>query len=206
MIDETHNDEQMIDVSADAPAEKPVREPHPLTKRDARGLFLKGSRTHTKGRPKGKHNPTTLNFIRLKEEASKHGPRVYELLKEKIEAGEPWAFQIYYRYLYSVPKYYNEKHVVIPSCDRSVDGQLRRLLDTLPDFDEITQEELMDRVRLLFVAKTQGALEQLNAYVPVSKEDLQLKVDMIKLLVEQAKVSEKAKAIIEKEEDDDEGV
>jgi hypothetical protein len=141
--------------------------------------FVKGYTGGTGGRPKGRYSDITLSFIKLKKIASTRADEAFNMLWSAMERGESWAFQIYYKELYTLPKNIDEKTVIIPDTDKSLDGQIETLTSILPEFDELTHDESLHRLKVLTAVKGNDVLVKQNDEIRESRETLLEKVELI---------------------------
>jgi hypothetical protein len=155
----------------------------PLVKKSSKRMgnpaFVKGHKSPSKGRPKGRYSDMTMNFIKLKKIASTRSEEAFEILWEAMKRDEPWAHQIYFRELYSLPKGMDEKRVVITNKETSLDGQIEVLVSTLPEFDEITHDESLNRLKVLNAVKGNEVLSEQTEEIKETRESLLEKVDLI---------------------------
>jgi hypothetical protein len=140
--------------------------------------FVKGHTLAT-GRPKGRYNDMTLNFMKLKNIASNKAEEAFEILWDAMKRDEPWAHQIYFKELYSLPKHVDEKRVIITNKETSIDGQIEVLTSILPEFDEVTHDESLDRLKVLNAVKGNEVLNEQTEEIRETRESLLEKVELI---------------------------
>jgi len=154
--------------------------------------FQKGEISNPKGKPKGAYNETTKRFIELKQLAANKAEDAFKMLWTAMESGESWAYQIYYKDLYSIPKNYNEPTVIIDSTDNSVKGQIIAITKALPQFDEITHDESLNRLKALTNVQTNESIENQTSTIRETRESLMEKIDKIQKVIDYAKSEKKA--------------
>jgi hypothetical protein len=154
-------------------------------------LFQKGHNLAT-GRPRGAYNEATKRFVELKQLAAEKSTEAFKMLWAAMEAGESWAYQIYYKELYAIPKNYNEPTVIIDSTDNSVEGQITAITKALPQFDEITHDESLNRLKALTAVQSNETIDNQTTTIRETRESLMEKIDKIQKVIDYAK-SEKDK-------------
>lgn len=141
--------------------------------------MVKGVSGNPNGRPKGAYNEMTLSFMKLKKIASTRADEAFGMLWDAMQRGESWAYQIYFKELYGVPKGIDEKTVIITDTDTSLDGQIEVLTSILPAFDEVTHDESLHRLKVLTAVKGNDVLVKQNDEIRESRETLLEKVELI---------------------------
>lgn len=141
--------------------------------------FVKGHKPPSKGRPKGGYSEATLSFIKLRDIASTRAEEALDMLWESMKKGEAWAHQIYFKELYSLPKHVDEKRVMITNKETSIDGQIEVLTSILPEFDEVTHDESLDRLKVLNAVKGNEVLNEQTEEIRETRESLLEKVELI---------------------------
>lgn len=154
------------------------------SKRDGRGRFLKGKSGNPVGRVKGQYPESTKKFMAVKEIAAKHADRAFKMVWDAMENKEAWAFQIYFKELFHLPKNYGQKTVILEKEERSVDGQIKVITEALPEFDEVTQSESLERLKVLNSLKHTDKVELENETLIESTEALKERVVLLKTLME----------------------
>lgn len=132
------------------------------------GRFQKGTCPNPNGRPKGIMNSTRSKFLALRKMATEDAPMMYEKLKEAVDAGESWAMQLYFKELISFPKNLDQPvtNISVPKEKaNNSDEYIVAFLKGLSQFEEFTQEEILD------VLKT---LSNLKISENIAKEDIKL--------------------------------
>lgn len=141
--------------------------------------FVKGHKPPSKGRPKGGYSKATLSFIKLRNIASTRAEEALDMLWEAMKKGESWAYQIYFKELYTIPKDFDMKKVVITDKDPTVDGQIDVLTSLLPEFDEVTHDESLNRLKVLNAVKGNDAMIQQVDEIRETRETLREKIELI---------------------------
>jgi hypothetical protein len=154
------------------------------TIRDRKGRFLKGESGNPNGRIKGQFPESTRKFMAAKEIAAQHAHDAFKMLWAAMENGESWAFQIFYKDLFHLPKNYGQKTVILEKEERTVDGQIKVITEALPEFDEVTQEESLERLKILNSLKNTDKVELENETLIESTEVLKERVALLKTLME----------------------
>lgn len=146
--------------------------------------MVKGVSGNPNGRPKGRYSDITLSFMKLKKIASTRAEEAFGMLWSAMERGESWAHQIYFKELYTLPKNIDDKKVIITDKDISLEGQIGVLTSILPEFDEVTHDESLHRLKVLTAVKSNDVLVQQNDEIRETRESLLEKVDLIKQVIE----------------------
>jgi hypothetical protein len=154
--------------------------------------FQKGQSGNPAGKKKGTYNEATKRFIEVKHLAAEKSTEAFKMLWSAMEAGESWAYQIYYKELYAIPKNYNEPTVIIDSTDNSVEGQITAITKALPQFDEITHDESLNRLKALTAVQSNESVDNQTSTIRETRESLMEKIDKIQKVIDYAK-SEKDK-------------
>jgi hypothetical protein len=154
------------------------------TVRKGNATWVKGKSGNPNGRPKGKYNENTIAFMSLKTLAAKNAHKAFDLLWRAMEANEGWAHQIYFRELYALPRDYDDKKVQIEDKTTDIDGQIKVLTDILPEFDEVTHHDSLNRLKVLTTIKTNEQIVDQVSQIRDSREDLLAKVDKVSKVIE----------------------
>lgn len=141
--------------------------------------FVKGHKPPSKGRPKGSYSSATLSFLKLRDIASTRAEEALNMLWQAMEKGESWAYQIYFKELYTIPKDVDMKKVVITDKNPTVDGQIEVLTGILPEFDEVTHDESLNRLKVLNAVKGNNVLNEQVEEIRETRESLLEKIDLI---------------------------
>jgi hypothetical protein len=119
--------------------------------------FKKGQIGNPKGKPKGTFSEYKKKFIEIQKLAANDAPKMYELLQNAIAAGESWAFQIYWKELYVLPKNYNEETIEVKLPEEigklGIDEYLKNFIEGLAKFEYYTKEEVNSIIKTLGNAK-----------------------------------------------------
>lgn len=123
--------------------------------------FKKGEVTNPNGRGKGNKNKTSEKFIDLKKKAAEDYDKAYKLLWTHMEAGEGWAFQIFFNKLVPKKKFEECIRVEVPEylSSDTVDKYLRRFIEALKNYEEYTVDEWLQVVSVLNRIKFTEKLE-----------------------------------------------
>jgi hypothetical protein len=156
----------------------------PVKKRKGNPNMKLGVSGNPNGRPKGSYSQMTLSFMKLKKVAATRADEAFEMLWDAMKNGESWAHQIYFKELYSIPRYLDEKRVTITDTATSVDGQIDALTSILPSFDEVTHDESLNRLKVLNAVKGNDVMIQHNEEIRESRETLLEKVELIQKVIE----------------------
>ena len=141
--------------------------------------FVKGHKAPSKGRPKGSYSSATLSFLKLRDMASTRADEALDMLWQAMEKGESWAYQIYFKELYTIPKDIDMKKVMITDKNPTVDGQIEVLTGILPEFDEVTHDESLNRLKVLNAVKGNKVLTEQTDEIRETRESLLEKIELI---------------------------
>lgn len=154
--------------------------------RDSKGRWVKGIQAYPSSakRHVAEYSETTRKFIVIKKVAAEHAGKAFKMIWDAMEDGQPWAFQIYFKELFKLPKNFGEKTVILETAEKTVEGQIKVITEALPSFDEVTHEDALDRLKVLNAVKGNQPQEIIIDDVRESKESLQEKVEMIQTILE----------------------
>ena len=115
--------------------------------------FKKGQIANPKGRPVGSFSPLRKQLIEVRKTAIKDVDEIYEGLKEKMRAGEAWAYQIYFKELVSMPKeWLNEIDITHLSKDLKTSKDFQRCLISI--FQSLINNETMSQKEAVELIKS----------------------------------------------------
>lgn len=125
--------------------------------------FKKGTSGNKNGRPKGTTSEDTKKFIEIQKLAANDAVKTYELLKTAIEAKEPWAFNIYFNRLYTVPKNIGEDTVKLNFSEAAnASDYLKILLNSLSDFESYTKDDIIAIIKSISNARLIEVIENMK--------------------------------------------
>ena len=107
--------------------------------------FQKGQVPNPKGRPKGSVSEYRKKFAEIAKLAANDAPVVYQQIRQFMELGESWAFQLYVKDL--IPKKFFEPTITV----KAEDGQprLEALTTAISGFTELTHSEALEEIKVL---------------------------------------------------------
>ena len=141
--------------------------------------FVKGHKEKKGGRPKGRYSDVTLGFLKLRQIAAIKAEEAFRMLWASMQRGEPWAHQVYFKHLYTLPKDIDEKRIVITNKETSINGQIEVLTSLLPEFDEVTHDESLNRLKVLNAVKSNEVLNEQAEEIRETRESLLEKIELI---------------------------
>ncbi len=123
--------------------------------------FKKGETGNPNGRGKDSKNKSSEKWVDLKKQAVEDYNKAYKLLWTHMEAGEGWAFQIFFNKLVPKKKFEECIRVEVPEylSSDTVDGYLRRFIEALRNYEEYTVDEWLQVVSVLNRIKFTEKLE-----------------------------------------------
>lgn len=159
--------------------------------------FKPGVCPNPKGRGIGSLSKRTKEYLKVKQLAADNYERMFEILLEKGLRGEPWAQQLYYKEF--IPRRAKQETVVLVGMeDNNISSQIKSLTEALIKFDQVTQEELIERLKTLAALKLTDSVEQQNTEIKETKMTLMEKVEKLEYLIDLKK-----KSTFNKEEDNE---
>jgi hypothetical protein len=157
--------------------------------KDDRGKFKKGVCTNPNGRTKGSMNETTKKYMRIRNLAAEKYQEAFRILWECVEAKEAWAHQLFFKEL--VPKTLRQESIILDSVDRSIKGQIVTLTEGLAEFDHVTQDDMMERLKTLAAVKLSDQIDDNDTVVRSNRAALMDKVDRLEHFIELKKKEDK---------------
>lgn len=123
--------------------------------------FKKGETGNPNGRGKDSKNKFSKKWIDLKKKAAEDYGKAYEWLMKHMEAGEGWAFQIFFKQLVPKKKFEECIRVEVPEylSSDTVERYLRRFIEALRNYEEYTVDEWLQVVSVLNRIKFTEKLE-----------------------------------------------
>lgn len=150
--------------------------------KNEKGHFLKGVCTNPNGRVKGSLNENTKKYMKIKSLAAEKYQDAFKILWECVEAKESWAHQLFFKEL--VPKTLRQESIILDAVDRSIKGQIVTLTEGLAEFDHVTQDDVMDRLKTLAAVSLSEQVDDADVIVRESRASLVDKVDRIGHLID----------------------
>lgn len=130
--------------------------------------FKKGEVNNPNGRPKGSFSPLRKQLMELRKLAIKDSLEIYKKLLEKIDSGEAWAYQIYFKELASMPKeWLNEVDTTNVFKDIKTSKDIQHCLITL--FESLINDESMSKKEAIDLIKSLNNTEINDTLFKVDK-------------------------------------
>lgn len=143
--------------------------------------FQKGQVPNPKGRPKGSVSEYRRKFMEIAKLAANDASKVYDEIRERMQAGESWAYQLYIKDI--VPK--KAFQPVVPVKQEEGQDRLEAVIAALPGFTELTHEEAMEEIKAFKNAPEKEEIkEQGTSVLELLEGD---KIDQIYKWLEEAK-------------------
>lgn len=142
--------------------------------------FKKGQIANPKGRTKGSVSEYRKKFAEIAKLAANDAPLVYQQIRQFMELGESWAFQLYVKDL--IPKKAFEPTILV----KQEEGQTRpeAIINALPQFEELTHSEALEEIKVLKNAEEKEEIkEQGTSVLELLEGD---KIDQIYKWLEEA--------------------
>lgn len=111
--------------------------------------FQKGQSGNPAGRPAGSSDKRTSVYKELKKIAAEDSQYVYKKVKAAMEAGEAWAFQLWYKYHAPVNINQEVQSIELPKDISGPDDIIEALIKGLAKFEDFSQEEILNALKTL---------------------------------------------------------
>ncbi|MBM3467769.1 MAG: hypothetical protein FJX70_08090 [Alphaproteobacteria bacterium] len=143
--------------------------------------FKKGQSGNPNGRTKGSTSEYRRKFAEIAKLAANDAPVVYQQIRQFMELGESWAFQLYIKDI--VPKKSFQPTVQVKTEDGKT--RLEAVTAALSGFTELTHEEAMEEIKAFKNAPEEEEIkEQGTSVLELLEGD---KIDQIYKWLEEAK-------------------
>jgi len=143
--------------------------------------FKKGQSGNPNGRTKGSTSEYRRKFAEIAKLAANDAPVVYQQIRQFMELGESWAFQLYIKDI--VPKKSFQPTVQVKTEDGKT--RLEAVTVALSGFTELTHEEAMEEIKAFKNAPEEEEIkEQGTSVLELLEGD---KIDQIYKWLEEAK-------------------
>lgn len=143
--------------------------------------FKKGQIANPKGKPKGAISEYRRKFAEIAKLAANDAPVVYQQIRQFMELGESWAFQLYIKDI--VPK--KSFQPVVQVKQEEGQDRLEAVTAALSGFTELTHEEAMEEIKAFKNAPEKEEIkEQGTSVLELLEGD---KIDQIYKWLEEAK-------------------
>jgi hypothetical protein len=143
--------------------------------------FKKGQSGNPAGKPKGSISEHRKKFAEIAKMAANDAPVVYQQIRQFMELGESWAFQLYIKDI--VPKKAFQPVVQVKTEEGKT--RLETVTAALSGFTELTHEEAMEEIKAFKNAPEKEELkEQGESVLNLLDGD---KIDQIYEWLEEAK-------------------
>lgn len=152
--------------------------------------FQKGQSGNPAGRPIGAFSPLRKQLVELRKLAANDISDMYNNLKEAaIKNREPWAYQIYFKELVSIPKEWlseintDNLHKVIKDT-KDIDHCISGLIQEIVSADNLSTQEAIDLLKVLNSIKNNEIITEQITMVQETREELSKKIDLIQRLID----------------------
>ena len=143
--------------------------------------FKKGQSGNPAGKPKGAISEYRRKFMEIAKLAANDAPVVYQQIRQFMELGESWAFQLYIKDI--VPK--KSFQPVVQVKQEEGQDRLEAVTAALSGFTELTHEEAMEEIKAFKnVEEKEEIKEQGTSVLELLEGD---KIDQIYKWLEEAK-------------------
>jgi len=143
--------------------------------------FKKGQSGNPNGRTKGSTSEYRRKFAEIAKLAANDAPVVYQQIRQFMELGESWAFQLYIKDI--VPK--KSFQPVVQVKQEEGQDRLEAVTAALSGFTELTHEEAMEEIKAFKNAPEKEEIkEQGTSVLELLEGD---KIDQIYKWLEEAK-------------------
>ena len=143
--------------------------------------FKKGQSGNPNGRTKGSTSEYRRKFAEIAKLAANDAPVVYQQIRQFMELGESWAFQLYIKDI--VPK--KSFQPVVQVKQEEGQDRLEAVTAALSGFTELTHEEVMEEIKVFKnVEEKEEIKEQGTSVLELLEGD---KIDQIYKWLEEAK-------------------
>lgn len=143
--------------------------------------FKKGQSGNPNGRTKGSTSEYRRKFAEIAKLAANDAPVVYQQIRQFMELGESWAFQLYIKDI--VPK--KSFQPVVQVKQEEGQDRLEAVTAALSGFTELTHEEAMEEIKAFKnVEEKEEIKEQGTSVLELLEGD---KIDQIYKWLEEAK-------------------
>lgn len=143
--------------------------------------FKKGQSGNPNGRTKGSTSEYRRKFAEIAKLAANDAPVVYQQIRQFMELGESWAFQLYIKDI--VPK--KAFQPVVQVKQEEGQDRLEAVTAALSGFTELTHEEAMEEIKAFKNAPEKEEIkEQGTSVLELLEGD---KIDQIYKWLEEAK-------------------
>lgn len=143
--------------------------------------FKKGQSGNPNGRIKGSTSEYRRKFAEIAKLAANDAPKVYKEIREFMEGGESWAYQLYVKDL--IPKKAFQPVIQVKTEEGKT--RLEAVTAALSGFTELTHEEAMEEIKAFKNAEEKEELkEEGTSVLDLLEGD---KIDQIYQWIEEAK-------------------
>lgn len=145
--------------------------------------FRPGESGNPNGKPKGALGKRTLILKEITDLASKSALPIAQQLVERALEGDIKAAELFFRTF--LPKKVNlEDKVLLNNQDITLQGQIRSLTEGIASFNEVTQEEAIERLKTFSTIKSNEVIEDHAHSIRESREQLMENVARIERIIE----------------------